>query len=607
MMIMEPIQVLLIEDNPGDARLIEYMLQEADEPGFVLHWANRLSAGLEQLAAGHFSVVLLDLALPDSQGSDTFTRVHTQAPEIPVIILTGLDDLALATALMREGAEDYLVKGQVGGALLVRSIRYAIESKRAKQQIRYQAQLLQSVSDSVIATDADSRITSWNNAALEMYGWSEQEALGRYTNELLASEFFGGSRENAVASLMRDGFWKGEIRQRRKDGSTLWVSAATSLLRNTIGQSVGAVSANRDITDRKRMEEELHLTNAQLQAIFQAIPDLFFILADDGTVTDWKGGKANPFLPPESFLGCKLHEVLPAGVGEKAKQALEKVVAEREIQLAEFSVPVAGGELSFETWLCPLEVGSVLAIVRNVTDRKQLDQAIQKARSDLLFSVSHEMKTPLMNIAAAREMLATLPETERQNRFLEYERTWDRNLRRLRRLIDNLVDSQRVQTNGLKLLKAPCDLPAVIHRVLEEEAVYAATRKVCLVERMNTVPLMDLDEETIERLVENLVTNAIKYSLPDGRVEIVLEQKIGEVALSVTDYGCGIPTGEQAALFKPFQRSSEAVRKGTPGTGLGLYVAKFIAEAHGGSIELQSMMGEGTVVTVRIPLPEQAA
>lgn len=605
-MIPEPTHLLLIEDNPGDARLIEYMLQEADEPGFVLHRVNRLSEGLEQLTTRQFAVVLLDLMLPDSHGSDTFTRVQAQAPDIPVIILTGLDDLALATALMREGAEDYLVKGQVDRALLVRSIRYAIEGKRAEQQIRRQAQLLQAVSDAVIATDADSRITSWNNAALEMYGWSEQEALGQHTNELLASEFIEDSRENAAASLMRDGFWKGEIRQRRKDGSTLWVSAATSLLKDTREQSVGAVSSNRDITDRKRMEEELHLTNAQLQAIFQAIPDLFFILADDGTVTDWKGGKANSFLPPESFLGRKLHEVLPANVSERAKKALEKVVDEREIHLVEFSVPVAGGELSFETWLCPLEVGSVLAIVRNVTDRKQLDQAIQKARSDLLFSVSHEMKTPLMNIAAARDMLHYLPADQRPGRFLEYEETWERNLRRLRRLIDNLVDSQRVQTSGLKLLKAPCDFPAVIRRILKEEALYAATRKVSLEERMDVIPLIDLDEETIERLIENLVTNAIKYSLPGGRVEIAVEQRTGEVALSVTDYGYGIPAAEQAALFQPFQRSSEAVRRGTPGTGLGLYVAKIIAEAHDGSIELQSVPGEGTVVTVRIPLTEQA-
>jgi signal transduction histidine kinase len=285
---------------------------------------------------------------------------------------------------------------------------------------------------------------------------------------------------------------------------------------------------------------------------------------------------------------------------------LEKVVAQREIHVAEFSVPVAGGELSFETWLCPLEAGSVLAIVRNVTERKQLDQTIQKARSDLLFSISHEMKTPLMNIAAAREMLATLPEMDRQNRQLEYEETWERNLRRLRRLIDNLVDSQRVQTTGLTLLKAPCDLPAVIRRVLKEEATYAATRKVRLVEKMDAISLMDLDEETIERLLENLVTNAIKYSLPDGQVEIVLEQRTGEVVLSVSDHGCGIPAVEQVALFQPFQRGHSAEYNGIPGTGLGLYVAKIIAEAHGGSIELRSVTGEGTVVTVRFPLPGQA-
>ena len=127
-------KVLLVEDNPGDVRLIGEMLAEVKGARFELQYAGRLSTGLERLAAGGIDVVLLDLSLPDSQGLDTFARVQAQAPQVPVIVLTGLDDEALAIKAVREGAQDYLVKGQVDSHLLGRAIRYALERARLYQE-----------------------------------------------------------------------------------------------------------------------------------------------------------------------------------------------------------------------------------------------------------------------------------------------------------------------------------------------------------------------------------------------------------------------------------------------------------------------------------------
>lgn len=126
------IKVLLVEDNPGDARLIREMLNEVREVTFDVQRADRLSTSLERLAQGDIDVVLLDLSLPDSQGLETFARVYAQAPEVPVVLLTGLDDADLAVRAVREGAQDYLVKGQLDSGLLARAIRYAIERHRAQ-------------------------------------------------------------------------------------------------------------------------------------------------------------------------------------------------------------------------------------------------------------------------------------------------------------------------------------------------------------------------------------------------------------------------------------------------------------------------------------------
>lgn len=136
------IRVLLIEDNPGDARLIELMLKEANGDTFEVRRAERLDQALRELGRGEIDIVLSDLSLPDSQGMDTFLKLHGRMPHCPIIVLSGLDDTNVALNAVHLGAQDYLVKGQVDGQLLARSMRYAIERKRMSEQLhRYAAEL----------------------------------------------------------------------------------------------------------------------------------------------------------------------------------------------------------------------------------------------------------------------------------------------------------------------------------------------------------------------------------------------------------------------------------------------------------------------------------
>jgi len=132
-------KVLLIEDNPGDSRLIREMI--AEEPGapFELECVECLAQGLERLAAGDIALVLLDLSLPDSLGLETFAKVYAHSPAAPVIVLTGNDDNNLALAAVKRGAQDYLVKGRLERELLLRSMQYAIERKRYQLQLEHQA------------------------------------------------------------------------------------------------------------------------------------------------------------------------------------------------------------------------------------------------------------------------------------------------------------------------------------------------------------------------------------------------------------------------------------------------------------------------------------
>ena len=132
----KPVSILLIEDNPGDRRLIREMLAEAGNVAFDVQYADRLQAAMEYLGQNGVEVILLDLGLPDSQGLETLRKVYAQVAEMPIVVLTGLNDEMVGVQAINEGAQDYLIKGQVDTQLLRRTIRYAIERKQAEERER---------------------------------------------------------------------------------------------------------------------------------------------------------------------------------------------------------------------------------------------------------------------------------------------------------------------------------------------------------------------------------------------------------------------------------------------------------------------------------------
>ena len=367
----------------------------------------------------------------------------------------------------------------------------------------------------------------------------------------------------------------------------------------------GRVWSFRDITERKRAEEALRQSEEKHRQLIETMLDGVYRSSHEG-----KFLKVNPAMV--KILGYANKEELLA-IDIKSQLYFAPEDRERAEKLGEMGAFRLRKKDGSEIWVedhglvVVDDEGTVLyheGILRDITERKQLEERIRQVRSDLLFAVSHDLKSPLQTLRQTQEMLNELAPGEGLARFQEYQQIWRRNLQRLERMINNLVDSQRGEEDHFPLLLAPCRLEEIVQRVVEDLTGYALALQVQFDLQLEPVPEGSCDEETITRVVENLLTNAVKFSPKGGRVEIRLGIEGNTLRLEVEDRGCGIPANEQDQLFQPFQRSRSAQHKGIPGTGLGLYVCRRIMEAHGGSISLQSTEGVGTIVTVTLPLRE---
>lgn len=169
-----PIRVLLVEDNPGDARLIHEMLREAKTGGFAVEWVSRLSDGLERLGKAEIDLVLLDLGLPDSTGLETFFQAYAQSPGLPFVLLTDLDEETLALSALRHGAKDYLIKRTTDADALLRAIRYAFERHSIETAIEAERKKLFDVLSTLPAlvylTGTDFIISFANRGFMETFG-----------------------------------------------------------------------------------------------------------------------------------------------------------------------------------------------------------------------------------------------------------------------------------------------------------------------------------------------------------------------------------------------------------------------------------------------------
>lgn len=267
-----PLRILLVEDNPGDVRLVREALAESTADQFELIHCVRLYEALERLQSGSFDLVLLDLALPDSIGLQSLIRIHADIPTIPIIVLTGNDDEELGISAVRMGAQDYLVKGSVESNLLVRSIYYAIERARTLDTLRRVAcennrlaSAITNVTTGVFIIEPGlpcSPIIFVNPAFLDMTGYAAEEVLGRNWRLPFGPGADQAMLDEIALAMSRKHPYSGVLRGFRKDGTAFWCELTISPVYDAEGDLINFVGLQTDVTQRIREEESQRFLTA---------------------------------------------------------------------------------------------------------------------------------------------------------------------------------------------------------------------------------------------------------------------------------------------------------------------------------------------------------
>ncbi len=499
-------------------------------------------------------------------------------------------------------------------------VRDITERKQAEMQLRYHANLLDSISDAIFSVDNTFTIQSWNRAASITYGWQAEEVLGKKLQEIGLFMFVQNHHEVlALDRLLQDGQWRGEVSQLCKDGTPIDVFAAVSVLKNSAGQPVGAVAVHRDITERKRAEQQLAAAYARLSdlnirlrqhmdllhTLFDGLADGLLLLNSSGVVQTINRSLATLLNGiPDVLVGVdwvdfchRVHPWFPNHVLFHTMHDRRSHHRRERITLPDNQVRIMDMH-TFPVLTEDQHIGQIILHVVDVTERLEFQRLATEhetfvASGKLAATVAHEVNTPLQAIQNFLYLARHASDARRD----EYLTLVSSEIERISQILTQLLDLYRDNHMCEKV-----DMNALIKRVLLLVSGTLSKNRV-LVERLFApdLPIISGRSDQLTQVFLNLIMNAIDAMPGGGILQIRSYLTVDPsahtcIGLDFSDTGVGISESDQTRIFDPFYTTKP------DGTGLGLAIGRKIIEQHHGKMSVRSSPGSGTTFTITLPI-----
>jgi PAS domain S-box-containing protein len=513
-------------------------------------------------------------------------------------------------------------QGHVSGCVLIfRDVtaQRLVERERAKQLNTAQllASIVETSNDAMIRKRLDGTIESWNAAAERLFGFTAEEAVGRHISIVIPPERLA-EEEQIIASL-RAGkrIEHYETERVRSDGQIIIVSLTISPIKDEAGSVIGASKIVRDVTERKRVERdrEMFVTLIENSTDFIAMCDLdavpFFInrsglaLVGLESIEEARRTSVSDFFFPEDQ---------PRIINDFLPSVLETGHGELEIRFRHFKT----GEPRWMAYkvlkLTDSENRAVAfaTVSQDITERKRLEDNLRVLAADLsendrrknefLATLAHELRNPL---APMSNMLEVVKRSDGNVELIKRaHETIERQLSQMVRLVDDLLDLNRITHDRLELRRSEVELSSVIQQAVEvARPLIDAERHHLIVELPDEPVYLNADRMRLAQVFANLLNNSSKYTKSEGTISLLAERADGEVVVTVRDNGAGIPPDKLHSIFDMFMQVDRTADRSQGGLGIGLTLVRRLVEMHGGSIEPRSDgEGMGSEFVVRLPV-----
>ncbi|MDD5328009.1 MAG: PAS domain S-box protein [Phycisphaerae bacterium] len=631
----QKLKILLVEDDLIDRKLLQRLLSQSALSISDIKPADCLRTALEFLEKDHFDVVFLDLGLPDSQGIDTFTAIYDRAEDIPIIVLSGLDDEKMAVTAVKKGVQDYFVKGQIDSNLLTRAVRYAIERKRISKILDEKQKNIEAIFDAapigMMLIDEHTVVKRVNDAVRQLLNKDYRQIINQRFGDALGCVNAANSGKGcgnssacetcllhkAISTVLdlQQSVHEVEVQLALKIDDkqfTHWL--LVSGVPATIDGHLHAVFAVNDITKSKLAERDCQLAEDRYRTIFENSAVSISLVDEQERLISW-----NKFT--ESLLGMNKEDLYlkpvkslyPEGQWHKIR-ALNVRQKGLQRHLESEMIRKDGSLIAVDVSLSVLKnpegkvIGSI-GVVADITERKRAEEELKstmEAKSQFISTVSHELRTPL---ASMKEAISIVLDgiagkiNKDQKRFLDIAQ---RNINRLARLINEVLDFQKLNANKTKLNIQPNDIAEAVRDACHTMTLYAQKKKVKLsINLDDDLPKASFDVDAIVQVLTNLISNSIKFTPENGVVSVSAQQKEGDLVIHVSDTGIGVNKEFLTKIFDPFYQVHPPGQE-SKGTGLGLSIVNKIVMMHGGRIEVESEVNQGTTFSVFLPLDSKA-